>query len=69
MKADEIMASLGRIEKGIDRIIKDRNELLRTLRTVVHTLRSYEHGNSSPDLAIETAEHVEHVIAIVTEGH
>jgi hypothetical protein len=39
-----------------------REELLKACRAAVHALRSYQHGNSAPDLAESVADAVEKAI-------
>lgn len=51
----ELNASFDKLAKTMLKVKRDRDELLDACVTASHALKSYQHGNASPDLAIETA--------------
>lgn len=51
------------IERCLSRINDERRALAKALPAAISALRSYEHGNASPDLAKEIADHCAAVLA------
>lgn len=47
----------------IQRAATAHSLLVCTIETAAHALRSYQHGNSAPDLAKEIADHCDAVLA------
>jgi hypothetical protein len=51
----ELDAQFVLLKRTALKVKRDRDELLEACRTASHALKSYQHGNAAPDLAIETA--------------
>jgi len=59
----ELNANFDKLQTIALKVKRDRDELLYACQTASHALKSYQYGNASPDLAIETAALLDATIA------